>query len=118
MQLQSKQTFSFQSLPDLYGDLNGFLDNFPADKLETFKQSNFFGTSDRPCDRFFMYSSLRWSHEISIPLHYTVIVQDEHVEAKSQGMYVNRCTHSFGLGFAQQFLAVFLRCGGSDRKKM
>ena len=27
------------SVPDLYGDLNGFLENFPADRLETFKQS-------------------------------------------------------------------------------
>ena len=32
-------TFSFQSVPDLYGDLNGFLDRFPADKLELFRQS-------------------------------------------------------------------------------
>ena len=26
-------------MPDLYGDLNGFLENFPADKIETFMQS-------------------------------------------------------------------------------
>ena len=32
-------TLSFQSVPDLYGDLKGFRDRFPADKLEQLRQS-------------------------------------------------------------------------------
>ena len=37
--VKSECTFSFQSFPDLYGDLKGFLDRLPADRLELFRQS-------------------------------------------------------------------------------